>query len=115
MSKGWGLSSAAVVEQRPRLALELAIFRGPVSVERSAEDTLKLGPRLVTAAGIEQRLGEEEVGRRALRVIRQGLTQVRLGLLPAAAEESWDLEVPAPERAVRRPLLKSGVELQHGQ
>jgi len=34
--------------------------------------------------------------------------------LPAAAEERRHLEIPASERAIGRPLLKAGIDLQDG-
>ena len=61
------LSSSVRQQPCARLLLELPILGRPVRVDRRVEDPLQLGARLGVAIQLEQRLGEEEVRRRAVR------------------------------------------------
>src|SRR3954454_15770947 len=100
-------------ERAARLVLELAIFWRPGRVQRRVEHRLELRPRLVLPPFILEQLAEEEVRRRARRVVRERLAEMRFGLLPVAAEQAGHLEVPAPERPVGRPVEERAIEPQH--
>ena len=81
--------------RRPRL--ELTVLRRPLGIERRIDDALELGARLFVAAEGEQRFAQEEVGRGAVRVVRQGRAEVRFRLLLRPAEHARHPEVPPPE------------------
>ena len=102
-------------EQFLSLVLELAIFRRPLRVERRVEHLLQLGSRFSRPIIVDQQLGEEEVRGGAVVACTSATSRrccsASLWLPP---EQTRHLEIPASQRAIRRSLLKRGIEAQHG-
>ena len=106
------LSDSKIPQQALGGFLEALVFRRPVGIERGIDRRLAFLARVLFAAHVFERLGEEEMRDDAVRVVGERLAQVHFRLLVAAAEQSRHLEVPAAERAIGGALQESRIELE---
>ena len=94
--------------------LELAIFRCPYGIQRGIEHSLEFRLGVLGAIHLEERLRQEEMRRRAVRVVLERAAEVLHGALVAAAKQAWHLRIPAPERPIGGALLVARIQAQDG-